>query len=329
MDRRSFVGCGVASLAVLAVQWAAVEPRFLASALGGTGVDDGFVDWLEAGGNGLAGLPTEQRRHTGRLMDAQLATVTQLITRGRYGPRTGRRLHRLAASLATTCGWHRFDQGQHADAGRYWETALQSAHAAGDRDLVAGVLADTAYQAIWLGRPRAAADRLGYALTGAEHPTARALLLLRRARAHAAVGDRSACYRDLAAAEPALGRSAADPAPGWCGWMSPADLAVDSGRCLLDLGRTAAARARIAEGVALLPPSRAKTRAIFLSYQARSHLHSGEVEQALAAGTDALALATRIGAPRCLALVHDLGPAFARHHREPGVPELLDRLARA
>ncbi|MFJ1756927.1 XRE family transcriptional regulator [Kitasatospora sp. NPDC088134] len=326
MDRRSFVGFGVASLAVLAVQWAAPEPQRLARAFGGARVDGAVVDWLEAGGNGLAVLPTEQRRHAARLMDAQLATVTGLLADGQYDGRTGRRLHRLAASLASTCGWYRFDQGRHAAAGRMWEVALLSAHAAGDRDRVAGVLADTAYQATWLGRPRASADRLGYALTGVRHPAARALLLLRRARADAALGERAACYRDLAAAERALDGAGAEPPPGWCCWMGPADLAVDSGRCLLDLGHPAAARTRIAEGVALLPPARDKTRAVFLTYQARALLRTGEVEQALAATAGALDLSARIGAPRCVSLVRDLAPALARHRRVDGVPEFLDRL---
>ncbi|GLW73499.1 hypothetical protein Kpho02_57980 [Kitasatospora phosalacinea] len=326
MDRRSFVGFGAASLAALAVPGGATEPGRLAALLGGTRVDEEFVDWLERGGHGLAALPTERRAHAHRLVDAQLATVRALITGGRYDGRTGRRLHRLAAALATTSGWHRFDQGRHPAAARLWELALQSAHAAGDRDRCAGVLADAAYQSTWLGRPRTAAARLDYALAGTRHPTARALLLLRRARAHAALGDPAACRHDVAAAELSLSAPAPDPAPAWCGWMGPADLAVDSGRCLLDLGRPAAARARIAEGLAQLPPARAKTRGLFLAYQARAHLRTGEVEQALAAATESLDLAARIGAPRCAAPARGLAPAFAPHRRLAGVPELLARL---
>ncbi|WP_282204730.1 hypothetical protein [Kitasatospora fiedleri] len=229
--------------------------------LGGTRVDAEFVAWLESGGHGLAALPTEQRGRSARLLDAQLATVRTLITTGRYDEPTGRRLHRLAASLATTSGWHRFDQGRHPAAGRRWELALQSAHRAGDHERAAGVLADAAYQATWLGRPAAAADRLDYALTATLHPTARALLLLRRARAHAARHDPAACRRDLAAAERALATPSPDPAPAWCAWMGPADLAVDSGGCLLDLGHPAAARTRITEGLAQLPPARARPAA--------------------------------------------------------------------
>jgi plasmid stabilization system protein ParE len=235
-------------------------------------------------------------------------------------------LHLLAASLATTCGWYRFDQGQHWTAGKLWGAALQFAHAGGDRDHGAGVLSDFAYQANWLGAPRTSVDQLGHALSGTRHPTARALLFLRRARAHAALGERSACYRDLADAEAALAVESVDPAPGWCAWMGPADLAVDSGQCLLDLGRTGEAHARFAEGMALLPRARDKTRGIFLTYQAKGYLQSRDVEQALAVTGESLELAARIGAPRCVALVRGLAPAFRPYRRVDGVPEFLERL---
>jgi transcriptional regulator with XRE-family HTH domain len=326
MDRRSFMTFSAISLAGLAAQWAEIEPERLASALGGKQVDNELVAWLEDTSKQMTALPTEQRQHTIRLMDAHLATVTDLIADGRYGETTGRRLHLLAASLATTCGWYRFDHGQHWAAGKFWGAALQSAHAAGDRDHGAGVLSDFAYQANWLGEPKVSVDQLGYALSGTQHPTARSLLFLRRARAHAALGDRSSCYLDLSEAEAALAVDAADPAPGWCAWMGPADLAVDSGQCLLDLGRSDEAHARMAEGMALLPRARDKTRGIFLTYQAKGYLQSNDVEQALAVATESLDLATRIGAPRCVALVKDLAPAFRPYRCVDGVPEFFERL---
>ncbi|MET8825897.1 helix-turn-helix transcriptional regulator [Streptomyces sp. NPDC004610] len=326
MDRRDFMTYSAVSLAGLAAQWATIAPERPAAALGGKRVDAELVGWLEDTSRELTALPTEQRQHTIRLMDAHLATVTDLLADGRYTDATGRRLHLLAASLATTCGWYRFDHGRHWAAGKLWGAALQSAHAAGDRDHGAGVLSDFAYQSNWLGRPRVSVDQLGHALSGTRHPAARSLLLLRRARAHAALGDRPACYRDLARAEATLDRDAEDPAPGWCAWMGPADLAVDSGRCLLDLGRTAEAQAHIAEGMALLPAARDKTRGIFLTYQATGLLKSGEVEQALAVTGRSLDLATRIGAPRCVALVKELAPAFEPHRQVEGVPEFLERL---
>jgi hypothetical protein len=84
-----------------------------------------------------------------------------------------------------------------------------------------------------------------------------------------------------------------------CWWMSTADLAVDSGQCLLDRGRTEEACARIDEGLTLLPRARDRTRAVFRTYEARTFLQAREVERALAVSTGSLDLATRIGADRC------------------------------
>ncbi|MFG2907646.1 helix-turn-helix transcriptional regulator [Kitasatospora sp. NPDC048286] len=330
MDRRSFMTFSAVSLAGLAAQWATIEPDRLTSALDGrTAVDPGLVDWLEETSAKLTTLPTEQRQHTIKLMDAHLATVTDLIEGGGHAEPLAKRLHLLAASLATTCGWYRFDQGKHFAAGKLWAGALQAANAAGDRDFGAGVLSDFAYQSNWIGQPNTSVDQLGHALSGTKHPTARSLLFLRRARAYAALGEHSACYRDLSDAETALSTRASDPAPGWCAWMSPADLAVDSGQCLLDLGRADEAHVRMAEGLALLPKARDKTRGIFLTYQARGFLQSNDVEQALAVTTESLDLATRIGAERCVTLVRELVPAFKPYRQVDGVADLIERVRAA
>ncbi|MEU9110083.1 hypothetical protein AB0D54_38325 [Streptomyces xanthophaeus] len=104
--------------------------------------------------------------------------------------------------------------------------------------------------------------------------------------------------------------------------MPEADLAVNSGQALLDLGDTSRAHQLIAEGQALLPAARDKTRGIFLAYQAASHLGRKEPEMA-AHAQEALQLSRRIGAPRCERLVQELLPAFQPYQAATGVPGLL------
>ncbi len=106
--------------------------------------------------------------------------------------------------------------------------------------------------------------------------------------------------------------------PAWCAWMSEADLAVDSGQALLDLGDTRRAHQLIREGQRLLPSNRDKTRGVFLAYEARSRLDLGEPERAAAAAMEALQVAQRIGAPRCVSLVRDLVPSFEAYPASPG-----------
>jgi hypothetical protein len=111
--------------------------------------------------------------------------------------------------------------------------------------------------------------------------------------------------------------------------MSVADLEVDHGACLLDLGRLNEAQGRIGQGIALLPGARDKTRGVFLLYSARGLLRRGEVDEALAVTTESLDLVTRIGAERCVTQVRELAPAFKKYRAVDGVPEFLDRIGTA
>lgn len=100
------------------------------------------------------------------------------------------------------------------------------------------------------------------------------------------------------------------------------------GQALLDLGDTRRAHQLIREGQELLPSSHGKTRGSFLTYQARSYLDLREPERAAAAALEALQLAHRIGAPRCVSLVRELIPSFKAYPGAQGVSELLNRLPR-
>ncbi|MET4927276.1 XRE family transcriptional regulator [Streptomyces sp. PSRA5] len=321
VDRRTFLAVTPAALGSLALQWATIETAPAGGATGGRPVDPAFVDWLEESAHGLTSMSTAHRQHTSPLLDGHLETVVNLLEHSGYNRALGKRLHTLAATLAQTVAWHRFDHEHHAAANRYWHAAVHSAHEAGDTDMGAGALSDIAYQSIWLGRPRSAVECLGHALSRTTNPTARSLLSLRKARAHAMLGEARDCYRELAQAERLL-HSTTEEAPGWCAWMSPADLAVDTGRCLIDLGRPRRAHEQITQGVGLLPSARDKTKAVFLAYEAESLLAGGEVPQAAELARRSLALAEQIGASRCVQQIRDLSGRFSAYGSEDGV-ELL------
>jgi hypothetical protein len=330
LDRRAFVTYTGAAIIGLVSQWSTMEPDRLVDALDGRkAVDADLVGWLERTSAELSAMPTEQRQTTAPLIDAQLATVTDLLAARKYDVATGVRLHQLAATLGITSAWYRFDQAQHASATRLWDAALRSAHDAGSRDLGAGIVSDVAYQATWLGDPKTSLALLGHALTRAQHPTARSHLHLRQARAYAALHEESSCYRSLREAEREFGTQSSEAPPAWCSWMSVADLEVDHGACLLDLGRLNEAQGRIGQGIALLPGARDKTRGVFLLYSARGLLRRGEVDEALAVTTESLDLVTRIGAERCVTQVRELAPAFKKYRAVDGVPEFLDRIGTA
>ncbi|MFJ7063002.1 multiprotein-bridging factor 1 family protein [Streptomyces microflavus] len=333
MDRsRRVVVSAISSTALLGLAgaWAHAEPHPPASKGGQIAPlapGDDLLTSLEQATNLFTSQPTEARQHTAHVLTALLTSVSDLLEEGHHRGEARRRLHVLAAKLSQELGWHRFDTYRHEEAARYWIGGLHSAHALGDSDLGAGILSDLAYQASWRNRPEIAAHILRRALTRTRHPAAQSLLQLRLARALAVRGERGATLRALAAADHLLGAPCADPVPDWCKWMSTADLAVDSGQALLDLGDTRRAHQLIREGQAALPAARIKTYGVFQIYQARSYLELGEPEQAAAAATEALDLALRIGAPRCVQLVRELTPRFGHFPTAEGVPELLARTA--
>lgn len=321
LNRRTLIGLAPAALAALAQQWATLDPAPATSAANGQ-VAPEFVTYLESSVKRLAGMATADRQHSTRILDGYYDTVIGLLDNSRYDQATEDRLYTLASSLAQTIGWHRFDHEHHDDAGHYWSAALHAAHHIGDRDRGAGILSDLAYQSIWLGQPGTAVDVLDHALSRTQDPTARSLLHLRKARALAMTGDARACRRDLNAAEHALNTATAAP-PAWCSWMSHADLAVDSGRCLIDLGETGPALHQITQGVALLPTARDKTRAVFLAYEAESLLRQGEIDHSAATAHEALVLAQRIGASRCVRQISDLARGYEPHLKVQGVGQFL------
>ncbi|WP_234431265.1 XRE family transcriptional regulator [Streptomyces sp. NRRL F-5053] len=325
MDRRTLLSAiSGSALVLLAGSWADTEPAALAAVphRPEAAVGEDAVAVLEETSARLNALATAQRQHIAPLYDAHLTHITDLIDEQRFSRPLEIRLHKLAASLSQSVAWIRFDHGQHGDAARYWIAGLHNAHASHDRDMGAALLSDLAYQASWQDDPATAAGILTKALTRTTHPAASSLLHLRLARAQAALGERRATLRSLHTAERLLSKPAGDT-PAWCSWMSDADLAVDSGRCLLDLGDTTQAHSLIAQGQTLLPTSRDKTRGIFLAYRAQGHLTRREPEAAAADALQALRLAERIGAPRCVQLVRDLVPAFTSYQTADGVPELL------
>ncbi|MGR4852122.1 XRE family transcriptional regulator [Streptomyces sp. LARHCF252] len=325
MDRRTFISISGATLSTLAADWTSGPALALTQSLSGRQVGEEFVTFLETSAQQLTGFATEQPQEIPILLGAQLAAVTELLESGRYTPELGLRLHTLAASLSQTIAWHAFDRGRHTQASQNWVAGLHNADAAGDFDMSAGLLGDLAYQAAWRLDHTTSAKILTHALARAQSPAARCLLQLRLARTLAARGGRSerrAVLRALTAAEQHL-NSAGGDRPGWCAWVSEADLAVDSGQALLDLGDTSRAHQLITEGEQLLPRSRDKTRGVFLAYRAASLLDLKEPEPAAAAATQSLILARRTEAPRCARLVEDLLPRFQPYPRTAGVEELL------
>ncbi|WP_329195284.1 XRE family transcriptional regulator [Streptomyces sp. NBC_01435] len=322
-DRRTFLVLAAGSLVGMATEWARVEPERLAGALAGRRVDESLLTWLESSVERLPGLANTSPQECADLLGAAMRVAISLLGSARYDEPTGRRLHTVLAQAAQSAAWLHFDQGRHASAQHHWRTALHSAHSADNRDLGAGVLSDLAYSATWLGHPGEAVEILSLARTRTRHATARALLDVRRARALAVLQDDAGTAHALNEAEHQLERGKAQSAPAWVSWMSSADLAVDAGRCWLDLEDPRRATAALEEGLSLLVPERERTRAIMLTYRAQAALAGRDVDAAVTDTRTALDTALRTGASRCLDLVRStLRESLEPHRGKAAVRDL-------
>ncbi|WP_351230102.1 XRE family transcriptional regulator [Streptomyces sp. NPDC002133] len=327
-DRRGFLALTTGALASLASDWATIEPERLTGALAGRRVDATLLAWLETRTTELRALTNTNAPECTTLIHALLKTSIQLIRTGAYDEPTGRRLLRVTASAAQCAGWLHFDQGEHGACQRHWRSALHAAHTASDRDLGAGVLSDLAYAATWLNHPAAAVEILEHARSRTHSPAARALLDLRRARALAVLGDHPATTRALGSAEHQLDQSRPGTSPAWVSWMSPADLAVDAGRCWLDLNRPKRADSALAQGLILLDPARERTRSVVLAYRAEAALARHDLTAAAADTREALDTAHATQAARCIGLVNATLDKLAPHRSHPAVAGLFTRAGR-
>ncbi|MFB7126159.1 XRE family transcriptional regulator [Kitasatospora sp. NPDC056273] len=281
------------------------------------------VQYLRTVALPLTTMPTVERQHVVPLLDSSLTTVTGLLETARYDTRTGVALNRLAGQLAQTCGWTRFDIGRQDQAAALWNQAFEHAKAAGDRDMISSVIADFAYQGLWTNNAEESVRLLERALARPMHATVRSLLHLRKARAHAALGETASCRHHLTKSEAELARTNADAPPSWAAWMSEADIEIDGGRCLIDLGDAGAGMKRIDRGLSLLTKPRSKTYAVFQTYRAEALLHQGQVEEATSVLSSALETARQIGATRCTEQVAQISDRLHNHRSVVGVDKLL------
>lgn len=326
-DRRAFLSLTTGALVDMAADWAAVEPGRLTQAAGGGRVDPALTTWLEARTNELRGLATTSGSECGDLLRGVLRTSIRLMEKGQCSQDIRRRLLCVTANAAQGLGWLHFDQGEYGASSRYWRAAVYAAHTADDRDLGAASLSDIAYMATWLDQPATAAQVLEHARSRTTAPAARALLDVRRARALAVQGEHRATSRALGSAERELDRATPESTPPWVTWMSPADIVADAGRCWLDLGDAHRAVNALTDGLSMLDPRRARTRAVMLAYRAEGSLALHDVPAAAADASAALATAVSTQASRCVALARSTTMRLRPHQALPEVRDLLERNA--
>jgi tetratricopeptide (TPR) repeat protein len=331
MDRRGFMKITGASLFGLTEEWLNIEPAELSAVVQGTRVSSGFVDRIEQGIPRLDLLESTYGGSAARaLIDAELGMVVEVLSKSTYSAEIGRRLHRLAAILGRKAGWASLDAGLHAAAQRYWVSALHAAHAANDRIVGATVLQTMSYQCLDTGLPREA-----LALTQGARESARAAgsatprtLAMFEARAHAALGDRTACDRLLSESDTAMGQAVADDDdPNHMSQVVDALFHVNAAISYASLRQSQRADDYFARAVSLLPETQVRDRANYLIRRAGTQVQLGNADHAHALISEAVPLLQQAPSPRNVQRALRVRDTMPYKKTDPRARNLDDQLA--
>ncbi|MEU9796442.1 transcriptional regulator [Streptomyces sparsogenes] len=261
---------------------------------------------------------------------SSLQLVVQLLKDRSYTNAHGARLHAAAADLARMHAWAIFDVHNHCPDGIF-NAALRSAHASADNSLGSHILAFWSIAAYNTGRADDAENMINTALSAARGrttPRVEAMLLSRRARARAHLGN-PAAFTDLDKSAELL--AAADQAPGedpeWVYWYDRSELLGAFASTHLDLDQPTRAEEKFIEAAALFPTDRVRTQSLFLTRRADAQWRQGELERACATAGLALDLTEEISSHRAAGPLHDLATRMRAHESIPAVHDFRERLA--
>lgn len=264
---------------------------------------------------------------TYRLYAAQVAETERVLSTATFAEPVGRRLRSLLGEQHQLAGWAAFDAGHHDQARRHYLDSLTAARDADDAALAGNALAFVAYQeTATTGNGADTAEASHDAARGAT-PRVEALLLERKAFAHAVAGDARRADAALAEARDAVRRVDDRPEPDWVFWVDEAEIDVMAGRCWTELRRPLRAVPVLENVLAGFDDTHARDKALYLTWLASSYLQAREVERAAETVVRAHDLAAGVGSVRPRARVAGLARQLTRHRAVPEVASALDRLA--
>lgn len=297
--------------------------------------------YLEAGRRLGADLPRKLRQRTARLRRLddfmgggdtydmycqELESTITLAEEGVYTEDTGRELRAVIAEQAQLAGWAAFDTGRHRDARGHYMTALAASNAADDPALTGNSLAFLAYLE-WAegGSGIKLATRACETAGRDASPRVRALLWDRLAWQHATAGNAREADGALAVAEEAIREEAERPEPDYVYWVDPDEIAIMTGRCWAELHRPLRAIPALEGALARYDDTRARDKALYLTWLASAYLDAGEVEHSVTLTNRVLDLSQGLASQRPAARSRVLMHRFQPYRQIASVKELLER----
>lgn len=244
---------------------------------------------------------------------------------------------RLAARYAEFAGWMAQESGN--DKAALWWTgkAVDIADAGGDSHLAAYALVRRALVALYR-EDAAQTIELARKAQQSSHTPPRILGLAaqREAQGHALASDYDSCRRALDRAAELLARAASDSLsdgpPGSA--VSPVlgtgtvsdPVAIVTGWCLHELGRSAEAIDILDREIARIPQDAVRSRTRFGMRRALAHAAAGHIDQACALTELLLADADALDSATIAADLRRIARTLARWHNSPQVQQLYPKL---
>lgn len=227
--------------------------------------------------------------------------VEHAARRCTYGGNVQAHLYKALGEMATSAGWFAFDADRQETARRWWDAGLRYALLAGDKLLQARIWSSLSHQAYRLRHGGEAVSIARVALgetRGRRDGQLSALLHTRVAQGHAIQNEGGWCARSLHQAEQEFDREPSEP-QRWLGFFNAGEVSSASALCFLDLRQHSGA-VKTAREALLVVQSTPLKRNEFAAHVrlGRCLAAAGEVDAAVAAGQDALALLPEVRSPR-------------------------------
>jgi transcriptional regulator with XRE-family HTH domain len=286
VDRRSFLKVAASSMAASAAGQLGATRRIEAGDV--VAVRD-MISWFSR---------ADQRHgggHARRALTQYLMTdVLEALTGKFQNDNIRRQLFAAASEGAYLAGWMGFDDGQHNDARRAFELAVEFAGEAEDGPLRGHVLRAMAHQANDLRLPSQALRFSGLSMGRGSYefacPRERSLLGVVHARALVSSGDNQAASRALLQSENDLSAAASgDEEPDRVFFFGEASLAHETACALRDMGDLQGAIREFKRSIELRKAqSFTRTHAVTLGYLAEAYALSGNLEAACGTWSEAL-----------------------------------------
>jgi transcriptional regulator with XRE-family HTH domain len=236
---------------------------------------------------------------------------------------TTRGLLAVMAEQAQMAGFSAFDAGWHAEAERLFRLSLSAAEDADDAATAANALTFLGYQSLALCGRGADYSTAACDMAANCTPRVRALLLERRAWAHAVERDLDQAERCLDAAASALREYDDRPDPDWTAWVDETEITIMTGRCWTVLHRPLRAITALEDALRRYDDTHGRDKALYLTFLAQAYLDSNEVERACDIAETAMDLAAGVGSARPRDRMEALVRQMEPHRTVPRVAELI------